>query len=276
MSLVAHTIALVKGDSFEPPSPADFNLPPIGGGKEWDFLGQPMWLGVTKPMVMLVVAALLVFLFFRAAAAKRAMVPGRLQFVGELGYGFIRNTLGHQVIGKDFLKYVPLLFTLFFFILINNVFSIIPFIQFPTMSRIGYPFGLALITWLIYNGAGIRRHGFLGYLKLQTIPPGVPGWLLPLMMLLEFFSNIIVRPFTLLLRLFANMFAGHLLLLLFALGGEFMLLHADSLIAKPAGVITWIMFIAISFLEILVQFLQAFIFTILTSLYIGGAVADEH
>lgn len=275
MSLVPTVIA--QAEKFTPPSPSDFNFPPIGPGRSWQFAGQPMWLGVTKPMVLLVVSAVIVFVFFRAASRKRAMVPGRLQFLGETGYGFVRNTLGREVIGsQDFMKYVPLLFTLFFFILVNNVFAAIPFLQFPTMSRIGYPFALALLAWLVYNGEGIKRHGFLGYLKVQTMPLGVPKPLLPLLMLLEFFSNIIVRPFTLMLRLFANMFAGHLLLILFSLGGEFLLFSAEGMIAKPAGVIAWIMFVLISFLELLVQFLQAFIFTILTSLYIGGAVADSH
>ena len=270
-------LILAASEEAPAPGPGDFNLPPILGGSEFEFLGQPMWLGVTKPMVQLILAALIVIVFFRMASAKRALVPGRLQYVGELGYGFVRNTLGRDVIGsRDFMTFVPLLFTLFFFILVNNLFAAIPGVQFPTMSRIGYPVGLALIVWLVYNGAGVMRHGFGGYLKHQTVPPGVPGWLLPLMIPLEFFSNIVVRPLTLLLRLFANMFAGHLLLILFALGGEFLLLTAAGPLAKTGGVLAWVMFLAISGLELLVQFLQAFIFTILTSLYISSAVAEEH
>lgn len=270
-------LILAASEEAPAPGPGDFNLPPIFGGSQFEFLGQPMWLGLTKPMVQLVVAAVVVIVFFRMASAKQAVVPGRLQYVGELGYGFVRNTLGRDVIGsRDFLRFVPLLFALFFFILVNNLFAAIPGIQFPTMSRIGYPLGLALIVWLVYNGAGIKRHGFGGYLKHQTVPPGVPSWLLPLMIPLEFFSNIVVRPLTLLLRLFANMFAGHLLLILFALGGEFLLLTAAGPLAKTGGVLAWVMFLAISALELLVQFLQAFIFTILTSLYISSAVAEEH
>jgi F-type H+-transporting ATPase subunit a len=267
---------LVHGETFDPPDPADFNLPAVGNDATFSFLGQTMYSGVTKPMLQLLLAALLVFLFFRAASAKRAMIPGRLQFVGEGMYGFVRNTLGRDVIGShDFQRFVPLLFSLFFFILLNNLFATIPFFQFPTFSRIGFVVGLALIAWLVYNGAGIRRHGFGGYLKLQTVPAGVPGYMLPLLIPLEFFSNIVVRPFTLALRLFANMFAGHLLLILFALGGEFLLLHGATLV-KPVGVLTWLLFLAIAGLELLVQFLQAFIFTILTSLYISSAIAEEH
>jgi F-type H+-transporting ATPase subunit a len=268
--------AIVGTEGFTPPGPGDFNLPPLGADNTFGFLGETMYAGVTKPMLQLVLTAVVVFVLFRAASAKASMVPGRLQYAGEAAYGFVRNTLGRDVIGsRDFMRFVPLLFTLFFFILANNLLATVPFFQFPTFSRIGFTLALALLAWLVYNGAGIGRHGFLGYLKLQTVPSGVPAPMLLLLVPLEFFSNIVVRPFTLALRLFANMFAGHLLLILFALGGEYLLLHGATLV-KPVGVLTWLLFIVIAFLELLVQFLQAFIFTILTSLYVSSAVADEH
>jgi F-type H+-transporting ATPase subunit a len=268
--------AVVRSESFEPPGPGDFNLPPVGPDDSFTFLGQSMFAGVTKPMIQLVLAAVLVFLFFRAASAQQAMVPSRLQFVGEGMYGFVRNTLARDVIGsRDFMRFVPYLFALFFFILLNNLFATIPFLQFPTLSRAGLTYALAILSWVVYNAAGIQRHGFGGYLKLQTVPSGVPAPMLILLVPLEFLSNILVRPITLGLRLFANMFAGHLLLILFALGGEYLLLHGSTLV-KPVGVLTWLLFIAIAFLELLVQFLQAFIFVILSALYVSGAVADEH
>jgi F-type H+-transporting ATPase subunit a len=267
---------LVRGEGFTPPGPGDFNLPSIGEDSTFTFLGQTFYSGVTKPMIQLVIAAIVVFAFFRLASAKRQMVPGKLQYVGESIYGFVRNTLARDVIGShDFLRFVPLLFTLFTFILLNNLFAAIPLFQFPTFSRIGYVIALVLVVWLVYNGAGIARHGFLGYLKLQTMPAGVPSAMLILLIPLEFFSNILVRPLTLTLRLFANMFAGHIVLILFAVGGEYLLLHGDGLV-KPVSVVTWLLFILISGLELLVQFLQAFIFTILTSLYISSAIAEEH
>jgi len=264
-------------EGFTPPGPGDFNLPPIGPDETFTFLGQEMYLGVTKPMLQLVIAAAVVFLVFRAAAAKRAMVPGKLQYVGELGYGFVRNSLGRDIIGsKDFMRFVPFLFAMFFFILLNNVFATIPFFQFPTMSRAGIVYGLVLISWLVYNIVGIKAQGGLfAYLKHQTMPPGVHGPMLALLIPLEFFSNILVRPLTLALRLFANMLAGHLLLILFALGGEYLLLHGAALV-KPVGLLAWVMFIAISFLELLIQFLQAYVFVLLNAMYISGALADEH
>jgi F-type H+-transporting ATPase subunit a len=263
-------------EGFTPPGPGDFNLPPIGPDTTFDFLGQTMFLGVTKPMLQLVLAAVLVFWFFHAAAGKRAMVPGRLQFVGEGAYGFVRNSIGRDIIGsQDFMRFVPYLVALFFFILLNNFFGSIPFIQFPTFSRAGMVYALAALSWVIYNVAGIKKHGFGGYVKLQTVPAGIKGPMLLLLVPLEFMSNILVRPVTLALRLFANMLAGHLLIILFAVGGEYLLLHGAALV-KPVGILAWLLFIAISFLELLIQFLQAYVFVLLNAMYISGAIAEEH
>ncbi|WP_336622420.1 F0F1 ATP synthase subunit A [Nocardioides oceani] len=265
-----------SADGFTPPGPADFDLPAIGGGSTVDFLGQEAVLGVTKPMLQLVLAAVLVFAFFKMASAKRAMVPGKLQFVGEEAYGFVRNSLGREIIGShDFQKYTPYLFALFFFILLNNLFASIPLLQFPTFSRSGMVYSLALLSWVVYNVAGIRKHGFVGYFKLQSVPAGIGGPMLILLVPLEFMSNILVRPVTLALRLFANMFAGHLLLILFALGGEYLVTEMAIQYA-PVGVIAWLLFIAVAFLEILIQFLQAYVFVLLNAMYISGAIADEH
>jgi F-type H+-transporting ATPase subunit a len=173
------------------------------------------------------------------------------------------------------MKYVPYLFALFFFILLNNFFGSIPGIQFPTFSRSGFVYALAALSWIIYNVAGMRVHGVWGYLKHQTVPAGVTGPILILLVPLEFMSNILVRPFTLALRLFANMFAGHLLLILFALGGEYLLLEGATAI-KPVGILAWAMFIAISFLELLIQFLQAYVFVLLNAMYISSAISEEH
>jgi F-type H+-transporting ATPase subunit a len=268
--------AVVRASEFSPPGPADFNLPPIGPSSTFEMFGQTFYLGVTKPMLLVVLAAVLVFVFFYAAAKNRAMVPSKLQYVGESGYGFVRNSLGRDIIGsQDFMRFVPYLFALFFFILVNNLFASIPFLQFPTFSRSGMVYSLALLSWVIYNAVGIRKHGFGGYFKLQSVPAGVHGPILALLIPLEFLSNILVRPVTLALRLFANMLAGHLLLILFALGGEYLILHMAIQYA-PVGIIAWLMFIAISFLEILIQFLQAYVFVLLNAMYIQGALADEH
>ena len=274
MSLTPTLVA--PREEFVPPGPGDFNLPPVGPHDTFTFLGQEMYLGVTKPMLMLVLSAVLIFVFFRAASAKRAMVPGKTQYIGEMGYSFVRNQLGRDIIGsKDFMRFVPFLFALFFFVLVNNLFASLPFIQFPTFSRSGMVYGLAIMSWIIYNYAGIRKHGFVGYMKLQCVPAGIKGPILALLIPLEFMSNILVRPVTLALRLFANMFAGHLLLILFALGGEYLIVEMGIAYA-PVGILAWVLFVAVAFLEILIQFLQAYVFVLLNAMYISGALADEH
>jgi F-type H+-transporting ATPase subunit a len=274
--VIATGTTLIRAEEFVPPGPGDFDLPPVGADKTFEMFGQSFYLGVTKPMLQIVLAAVLVFAFFYVASRSRSMVPGRMQYVAEAGYGFVRNSMGRDIIGsRDFMKFVPYLFALFFFVLVNNLFATIPFIQFPTFSRSGMVYGLALLSWIIYNVAGIRQHGFGGYFKLQSLPAGVSGPILLLIVPLEFMSNILVRPVTLALRLFANMFAGHLLLILFALGGEYLLVHGATLV-KPVGLLAWLLFIAIAFLEMLIQFLQAYVFVLLNAMYISGAVADEH
>ncbi|MGN0065894.1 MAG: F0F1 ATP synthase subunit A [Nocardioides sp.] len=263
------------GEGFTPPGPKDFNLPPIGPDKTFEFLGQTMYLGVTKPMLQLALSVIIIVAFFWMATRRTAMVPSKMQYVGEAAYGMVRNSLARDNIGPEFMKFVPFLVSLFFFILVNNYFGLIPFIQLPTVSRFGVPVALALIAWLVYNAVGIQKHGFLGYLKHQTVPAGVKGPVLALLIPLEFFSNILVRPVTLALRLFANLFAGHILLLLFALGGEYLIMEMGGMYIG-AGLLSFLMFMLISVLEMLVMFLQAYVFVLLTSMYIAGAIADEH
>jgi F-type H+-transporting ATPase subunit a len=253
--------------SAEPPSPgpADFNLPGIFGTD------------VTKPMVLVVLSCVLIVGLFYAMARPAAVVPGRMQFAGELVYGFVRNGIARDNIGSaEFMRFVPYLFSLFLFVLVNNFYGLVPLLQFPSMSHIGYPMAIAILSWLVYNGAGIKKKGFVGYLKHETVPSGMKGPILLLLVPLEFLSNILLRPVTLTLRLFATMFAGHLLLILFSLGGEYLLLHSDNSLALPAGAVSSLLAIAISFLEILIMFLQAYVFTLLSSMYVGEALADEH
>ena len=185
-------------------------------------------------MLLLVLSAVLILAFTIAASRNAQMVPGRLQFAGETVYGFVRNTLARDNIGSEhFMKFVPYLFTLFIFILVNNYFGIIPFIQFPTIRRgSASSYRWRSSRWVIYIGVGIWKHGVFGYLKHATMPSGVGGPILILLVPLEFFSNILVRPVTLTLRLFGNMFAGHLLLILFATGGAALLTSGNLLYAR--------------------------------------------
>jgi F-type H+-transporting ATPase subunit a len=260
-------------EGFHAPGPIEFFLPDFSGNKFNSDSYMP-WL--TKPAVLLLLGAVLAFAFLGSTSRRRELVPSRWQYLGEQSYNLVRNGMGRDVIGADFLRWVPLLVSLFFFIIINNFFGIVPVLQFPTFSRVNYAFGLAALVWIIYNAVGIVDKGFFGYLKFVTTPSGVPKWLLPLIIPLELLSNVIVRPITLSLRLFANMFAGHLLIVLFSTGGAYLLVDATGPIVKPAGVFAFALGIAIGFLEVIVATLQAYVFTLLTASYIAGAQAKEH
>jgi F-type H+-transporting ATPase subunit a len=172
------------------------------------------------------------------------------------------------------MRFVPFLFALFVFILVNNLFGITPFIQMPTMSRIGFPIALTLIVYVIYHAIGIKKHGVAGYFQF-LIPGGLPGWIKPFIFVLEFITFFITRPLTLALRLFGNMFAGHMLLLLFITGGQYMILNGGFGL-KIAGVGSYAMAFVLTIFEGLIEFLQAYIFTLLAATYIAGSLADEH
>jgi len=257
-----------SGEGFAAPGPSSFDLGPLFSVGSVD---------VTKPMLLMILSVPLIVGFFWVASKNRAVVPSKLQFVGEYVYGFVRNGVARDSIGShDFLKFVPLLFTLFTFITVNNYYSLIPFLQFPSFSRFSFVVPLALLVWFVYNGVGVAKHGLLGYLKHICVPGGISGPILVLIIPLEFLSTVLVRPATLALRLFANMFAGHLLLILFATGAAYLILDSGNPWYAPVGVLSFLLGIAVSFLELLVLFLQAYVFTLLTAMYIGGALADEH
>ena len=252
---------------FTPPGPESFDLPPIIPGVDW----------FTKPVLVAALSVVVIIWFFYGASRKSAIVPSKLQFTGELAYNFVRNSIARDAIGsQEYMKYVPYLCGLFFFMLLNNLAGSIPLIQFPTFSHAGWAYVAAMMSWVIYNAVGIRKHGTWGYFKHQTMPAGVPWWLMPLMIPIEFISNILVRPISLSLRLFANMFAGHLLAGVFILGGEYLVFESGKIALGGVGIITFLMGLAIAALELFVQCIQAYIFVVLTAQYIGSAIAEEH
>jgi F-type H+-transporting ATPase subunit a len=273
---VSHTgQVLAANPGFNAPGPIDFFLPDFTG-TDWGEGGYQSLL--TKASVLLVLGAVFAFWFLARTSRKGAVVPSRTQYLGEQAYNFVRNGIAQDIIGaKDFAKFVPLLVSLFFFVLVNNLFGLVPVLSFAPFSKVSFAYGLAAMVWIIYNGVGVAKKGFVGYLKHSTIPAGVPVWILPLLIPLEFLSNILIRPVTLSLRLFANMFAGHLLLILFSTGGAYLLLHAEgNIILKPAGIFAFILGVLVGFLELVVSVLQAYVFTLLTAQYISGSLADEH
>ncbi|NIZ92482.1 F0F1 ATP synthase subunit A [Kineococcus rubinsiae] len=254
-------------EGFTAPGSPDFWQP---------LFGTSGALAVTRPAIVLVISAVIIMVVLSVATRRLSIVPGKGQMLTEATYGLVRNSIARDIIGsKDFLRFVPLLFSCFTLILLNNLFGIIPFFQYPTMARIAFPLVLALVIFVVYHYLGIKRRGLGGYLG-SLLPPGLPGWIKPLVFVLELITYFITRPVTLALRLFGNMFAGHLLLLLFITGGEYMLLHSGSLGLQIFSIPTFGMGVVMTVFELLVEFLQAYIFTLLAALYIAGSLADEH
>jgi F-type H+-transporting ATPase subunit a len=253
------------------------HFPPIGELVEWPgiFLKDTPF-EVNKVVLLMWAGALIVFLLFWAAgraASSGNLVPTGVQTIVEGGIDFVRNDIILQTMGPAGLPWTPFLVTIFFFVFITNIFEVIPFIQFPVNARMALPAFMALMVWVIFNVVGIRAQGLGGYFKSMLLPPGVPKALLPLVALIEFISTIFVRPFSLAVRLFANMLAGHLLLVTFAV------LSATLWQASPLAIVLplpFLMLILLTGFEILVAVLQAFIFTILAAVYIGGAMHPEH
>ena len=153
-----------EGDGFVPPRTNDFNLPPIFESVEW----------FTKPVLLVFLSVILVSVFFILSARKAAVVPSKLQFAGESIYAFVRNDLARDVIGHEFMRFVPYLFTLFTFVLTNNIFGIVPFLQFPAMSHVAFPYVLAVFTFFVFHYVGIRKKGLGKYFKEIAFMPGLP------------------------------------------------------------------------------------------------------
>jgi len=251
-------------EDFVPPGVGDFFLPPIFGG-------------VDKAMVLLVLSVLIISVFFVVAARRMQVVPSRFQFIAESIYNFPRNSIAREQMGSEnFRPFIPFIVALFTFILVNNLFGIIPIIQFPTMSHIAFPLAISvLIVYPMWNIVGIRKHGFVGHFKHQLMPPGAPTLAYFLLVPIELFIKFFMNPLTLAIRVFAAMFAGHLLLLVFTLGGEYLLLEAAPAL-KPVSIVSWAAVIALTFLEALIQVIQAYIFALLAASYIGQAMAEDH
>ena len=259
-----HTFLREANDGFVPPSSADFDFAPIFGNS----------ILFTKPVLMVFLSVIIGATFFIASSRKAAIVPSKLQYAGESVYTFIRNELGRDVIGPEFMRFVPFLFSLFVFILVNNVFGVIPLLQFPTMSHIGFPIGVTIFSYVCYHYVAIKKHGLGKYLKDICFMPGIPKPVYLILTPVELLTYLVTRPLTLSMRLFANMFAGHLLLLVFVLGGEYLLM--SGILLKFLSIFSFGLAIGLSFFELGIQCLQAYIFTLLTALYIAGALADEH
>jgi len=249
-------------------------FPPINELLRW----KDLFPTFNKVALIACLASLIGIMIFLLASRKDPLVaPTGVRNLAETSVEFIENGIVMETMGKDGLGWTPFLLSIFIFVYLCNVPGIIPILYMPATARIAIPMFLSLLVWVIYNGVGIKHQGVGGYLKSTLFPPGVPKALYILVTPIEFISNIIVRPFSLTVRLFANMLAGHILLVTFALLSQSMFEAETHRIALvPMGILPFFMLLFITAFEVLVAFLQAYIFTILTAVYIGGAAHPEH
>lgn len=224
----------------------------------------------TNSAFVMIFSVFLICLFLFMGTSKRSLIPGRLQSMAEISYEFVAN-LVRDTAGRDGLKFFPFIYALFMFILFGNLLGLIPFF-FTAATHIIITFTMAISVMLVVIVVGIYKNGFK-FLKL-FVPSGVPGYILWFVVILEVIS-FISRPFSHSIRLWANMLAGHIMLKLFA-GFIIMMAVGLSGVLKIGAILPAIMVVALTPLEILVAFLQAYVFAILTSVYINDAFHPGH
>jgi F-type H+-transporting ATPase subunit a len=249
-------------------------FPPINQVIRWRDLFESFNKIALISVLALVIASVL---FLIAARADPLKAPKGIRNLVESVVSFIENNIVMQTIGREGLGWTPFLLALFIFIYLCNLPGILPILQMPATARMAIPMALALMVWVAFIGVGIKHQGLGGYFKSIAFPPGVPKPIYVLLTPIELISVILVRPFSLAIRLFANMLAGHLLLVTFALLCE-ALFQAETMkfLLVPMGILPLFMLIFLTAFEVLVGFLQAYIFTILAAVYIGGAMHPEH
>jgi len=249
------------------------DFPPISHAVEWKVLFGGDTLGVNKVVLLMWASVAVVFIFFFIASRRQQLIPAGVQNVAEATVDFVRDGIILQTMGPDGLPYMPFLLTMFSFIFVGNIWEIVPGIQMPVNTRIALPAFLAIVVYVVYHFVGIKKQGLFGYLKSSLVPPGVPKAILPLLVFIELITLLITRPLSLCVRLFANMFAGHLLLITFAVITATLWALQATVVIMPAS---FFLLVALTCFEVLVAFLQAFIFTILTAVYIGSSMHPEH
>lgn len=237
------------------------------------FIGTPF--EMNRIMIIRVIVVAIIILVLWLAVSRMQVVPGRFQGVIEYILGVPRKMANELLGEKDGRRFLPLLTTIFLLVIGMNFTGIIPPANIATTSLIGLPLVLAAVSYVTFIYAGVKKHGPLRFLKNSLIPAGVPGFAVPIVFIIELISTFVLRPVTLTLRLMMNMMVGHLLLVLFFLATSFFLFEADGG-WKLLSVGTLAFGFAWSGFEILVAILQAYVFTILTALYIQLALADEH
>jgi len=228
------------------------------------------WYGFNKVAFLTLLAVLIPVVIYLIAGSKyrRGLVPRGIQTVAESAIDLVEKQVILPTMGAEGMTFLPLLLSMFLFIFIGNLFGIIPTAQFGANARMGNPLVLALLSWVVFIGVGIKHHG-LKYFWDAINPPGVPAALKLLVVPIELISVFIVRPFSLAIRLFANSLAGHILLVTFAVLTVQVFTRSAALVILP---FTFAGLVAFTAFELMVAFLQAYVFTLLTGVYIGSSI----
>lgn len=223
----------------------------------------------TNSALFMVAAVLSITAFLLLSTRSRGLIPGRMQSLAEMSYEFVAGML-REAAGPDGMRFFPFVFSLFMFILFLNFIGMVPYF-FTVTSHILITATLALLVFFTVIIYGFYRHG-LGFLKL-FVPSGVPAALIPMIVLIEVIS-FLSRPISLSVRLFANMLAGHITLKVFA--GFVLSLSAFGFVGVIGAILPFLLTVALTALEILVAFLQAYVFAILTCMYLNDAIHPSH
>ena len=249
-------------------------FPPIENVIEWPaFLFENSdYFAFNKIALIYFLGMAIPAIVFLLANRGDALVPRGFRTAAEGIVEFVDGQIIQAAIGPDGRRYMPLLTSLFLFIFIGNITEVIPFFQMPGNARMAGPLVLAIIVYITWISVGIKHNG-LGYIKDVLVPPGVPKPLYALVTPIEFLSNFLIRPFSHAVRLFANMLAGHILLVIFSVLC-ISVFSASALILVEIG--TFPGLLAFTAFEVGVSLIQAFVFTILTAVYIGMALHPAH
>ncbi|WP_206038267.1 F0F1 ATP synthase subunit A [Rhodococcus sp. HNM0569] len=254
---------------FHPPSLDDFYPPAV--------LFEGTAFELDRLVLIRILMCAVVTLFFVVAMRSPKIVPRGLQNAGEMAIDFVRVNIAEETLGKEQgRRFLPVIATIFFVVLATNISGIIPFLNISSNGRIAMPLVLAALAYIVFNYVGIKKYGFFKYVKSSVVVPGVPLPMHFLLVPIEFISTFVLRPFTLMVRLMANMLAGHILLVLFFSATWYFFFDAGNFTAV-FGAASLLAGVAFTFFELLVIFLQAYVFALLTCVYIDTALhADSH
>ncbi|MDU0349743.1 F0F1 ATP synthase subunit A [Actinomyces sp. MRS3W] len=262
--LAAIVPAATEQGGFEPPSLDDFYP------EAFAFLGTPFELN--RVMLVRIIMTLVLVALFGIGAARAKVVPGRFQNVLEMLLDFVRKNIAVEILGEKYgARYAPIITTIFLGVFFLNISGILPGLQIASTGIVGMPLVFAMVSYIAFVYAGIRANGLGKFVKGSLVPAGVPGFLYPLIIPVEFLSTFVLRPLTLTVRLMANMISGHLLLSLCFLATNALFVYATAQL-KVLGTITFAAGIVFILFEAFVAALQAYIFALLSAVYIESSV----